>query len=112
MPYPKEIVVKAYNGIECWRTWFLQECDQYHLFGVTEKYLSMINTSGFKPYQIGTLIYLEDAPYFIKTNQHRICGPYQVIESRPDSNFEIIREENGKKNSYLQRFTSIAWAMD
>lgn len=96
MAYPKEATVKTYKNIECWRTWFLEVCDQNHLFGVTEKYIPLINTEGFKPYRIGTLIYLEDAPYFMKTKRHKICGPYQVIESHPQGEYNIVRQERGK----------------
>ena len=96
MPYPKEATVKNYNGIECWRTWFLEECEKANLFGVNEKYLPLINTEDCKPYHIGTLIYLEDAPYFKRTKCHRICGPYQIIESTPQDSYKTIREENNK----------------
>jgi hypothetical protein len=96
MPYPKEATVKIYNGIDCWRTWFLEECEKANLFGVTEKYLPLINTDNFKPYRIGTLIYLEDAPFFKKTKIHRICGPYQVVESNPQGRHKATRKENAK----------------
>lgn len=96
MPYPKEATVKIYNGIDCWRTWFLEECENANLFGVTEKYLPLINTDHFKPYRIGTLIYLEDAPFFKKTKIHRICGPYLVVESNPQGRHKVSRKENGK----------------
>ena len=104
MPYPKEATVRTYNGIDCWRTWFLTECEQNQLFGTTEKYLNLINTDWFKPYEIDTLIYLEDAPFFHKTNRHRICGPYQIIESNPDRRYKIIRGKKGKIVIYKELY--------
>ena len=82
--------VNKYNGCDCWRTWFFKECERYQLFGVTAGNLSRI-----KKYKIGTLIYLEDAPYY-KTNKHRICGPYKVVEANPVYAHEIEKEDNGK----------------
>lgn len=97
MPFPSEVTVKRYRLNDCWRTWFLPECEQLKLFGVTEKYLCMI--SGEHPacrYKIGTLIYLEDAPYFHKIgNHHRIRGPYKVVASHPSEKHKVIVKHNG-----------------
>jgi len=90
-PYPNVVSVKKYNGTDCWRTWFIKECERYSLFGVTTGNRYRINE-----YKIGTLIYLEDAPYF-KTFTHRICGPYIVKKSTPICDYEIKDEDNDGK---------------
>ena len=83
--------MRTYKGIDCWKTWFIDECQRSHLFGV--RYFNQI-----KQYRIGELIYLEDEPFFSKTTiqKHRICGPYRIVESTPEDPYEIKIEENGK----------------
>jgi hypothetical protein len=84
--------VTQWQGHDCWRTWFLLECDTAQLFGVTQKHLPLITLSGhnydpnrLEPYRSGTLIYIEDAPWFdhserfgYTTRRHRVLGPYVV----------------------------------
>lgn len=91
MPYPREATVKKYNGHDCWRTWYYKECEKHLLFGVTSKYLPQI-----RPYEIGTLIFLEDAPYRKYTKKHKIWGPYRVVESTPKGSYKKIPEDSGK----------------
>lgn len=91
MPYPRETTVRKYKNHDCWRTWYYEECEENRLFGVTSKYASQI-----KSYEIGTPIFLEDAPYRKHTDSHKIWGPYRIMESKPKGSFEIIKEDNGK----------------
>jgi hypothetical protein len=81
--------MKIYNGIDCWPTWFIDECNQHNLFGVTSPHLRHV-----EQYTIGTLIYLEDEPYFRETNNHRLCGPYNIVRSFPEGPHEIRISEN------------------
>ncbi len=91
MPYSKEPSVIHWNGCDYWRTWFLEECEKYELFGVTKKHTGLIES-----YNIGTLLYLEDAPYF-KDNKHyhRVCGPYEVyaIATLPDDSEPFLTKD-------------------
>ena len=92
--------VFKYKGIDCWRTWFINECEQSELFGVTLGHLNHVKT-----YRAGSLIYLEDAPWFSRGRKvhHRICGPYEVVATDslpkdarpidPDGNKVIVYEE-------------------
>jgi len=81
MPFGAGPSVAHRGGCDYWRTWFIEECEESHLFGVTQKHLGLIKLSGvgLPAYNIDTRIFLEDAPYFrgSKTS-HRICGPYEV----------------------------------
>ena len=70
-------------GLDCWRTWFIEECEQYCLFGSTQRHLPLMTKygdGGVIPYTVGTRIALEDAPFFHDNRkQHRVLGPYEVI---------------------------------
>ena len=69
--------VYQHDNKDCWRTWFLEECEETRLYGITIGYLKYIKAV---PYQSGTIIYLEDVPYFHEHKiHHRVCGPYKVI---------------------------------
>ena len=69
--------VYQFNFHDCWRTLFLEECEDKRLFGATADDLKYIKAV---PYQPGTVIYFEDAPYFNEHKiHHRVCGPYQVV---------------------------------
>ena len=69
--------VFQYDKKDCWRTWYLEECEKTGLYGITAEQLKYIKAV---PYQPGTMIYLEDAPYFLEHKiHHRICGPYGVV---------------------------------
>lgn len=69
--------VYQFNNRDCWRTWFLEECEAVGLYGVTIGHLKYLKGV---PYQSGTIIYLEDAPYFHEHKiHHRVCGPYKVV---------------------------------
>jgi hypothetical protein len=69
--------VFQYDKKDCWRTWFLEECEKAGMVGITTEQLKYIQAV---PYQPGTMVYLEDAPYFLEHKiHHRICGPYQVV---------------------------------
>jgi hypothetical protein len=82
MPWNLGPSVNQYKSADCWRTWFFEECDKNQRFGITEAHVPRITISavGFSPYQEGTTVYLEDAPYFgASKKSHRICGPYKVF---------------------------------
>jgi len=73
------------EGPDCWRTWFLEECEANNLFGVTSKYLKLLTLAAptVSPYHAGTQIFLEDAPYFHQSrNSHKLCGPYTVLATK------------------------------
>src|SRR5436190_18280548 len=77
MPREYGPAVYQYDKKDCWRTWYLEECEKTGLYGITKEQLNYIKAV---PYQPGTMIYLEDAPYFIEHKiHHRVCGPYQVV---------------------------------
>ena len=79
MPSDKARVVH-HAGHDYWRTWFLEECEAHHLFGINEKHLPLLTNAGFKSYRPGTRVFLDDAPYFRATRtHHRVCGPYEVV---------------------------------
>ncbi len=72
-------VVRQYKGKDCWRTSFIEECEASGLLGVRKGDLKNVKNT---PYKEGTLIYLEDAPFFNKVHiHHRICGPYRVVST-------------------------------
>ena len=69
--------VSQYDKKDCWRTWFLEECEEAGLYGITTEQLKYIKAV---PYRPGTMIYLEDVPYFQeKKIHHRVFGPYRVV---------------------------------
>jgi hypothetical protein len=76
MPNGADQSVYEYQGVDCWRTWFIEECEQSKLFGVTT-----IHRGRVELYRVGTHIFLEDAPWYSLGGQthHRICGPYEVV---------------------------------
>lgn len=81
MPFGLGPSVVFFNGCCYWRTWFFEECEKTELFGATQGHLGIMTSTanGNQPYREGTLLYVEDAPYFNKTKtHHRICGPYRV----------------------------------
>lgn len=80
-----------HNGNDCWQTWFIEECVKFNLFGVTESLKSKI-----MKYNIGSTIYLADAPYFKKTNKNRICGPFVIEESYCDDSCIPIKNEGNR----------------
>jgi hypothetical protein len=84
MPWNLGPSVNVIDGMDCWRTWFIEECEETELFGMTKKHLPLITKygDGVVPYSVGTKVLLEDAPYFNTTkSHHRICGPYEVYAS-------------------------------
>lgn len=74
--------VTQFRGRDCWRTWFIDECEQSCLFGINQKHLGLLRIAGHGvvPYRVGTCVYLEDAPVFRASQKqfHRVCGPYVV----------------------------------
>jgi len=109
MTWSYEASVVTRGGCDYWRTWFLEECEKYGKFGLTEKHLPLVTTDGhgFHSYDVGTEIYLEDAPYFKKTKiDHRVCGPYSVISSILPAKAEIIHKNHGKIIIYKEKFPS------
>jgi len=99
MTWSYEASVVTRGGKDYWRTWFIEECDQHGMFGLTEKHLPLVITDGpgFQSYREGTEIYLEDAPYFKKSKtHHRVCGPYSVIPSMLPLQAEETYKFNGK----------------
>ena len=95
MPWTKDPSVVHRGGHDYWRTWFVEECEQARLFGVTGKHLGLLGVvskrpgrstvlkKGVLPYGPGTVMYVEDAPWFPHTGRqiHRVCGPYKVEPS-------------------------------
>ena len=77
--YEPSFITHPDSNAYIWRTWFLEECESHQLFGVNyENYLRIVEHG----YQIGTEVYLEDAPYYWRTKfRHRICGPYAINAS-------------------------------
>lgn len=75
MPWSYETSVVTRGGKDYWRTWFIDECEQHGMFGLTEKHLPLVMTDGqgFQAYREGTEIYLEDAPYFKKNKDTSPC---------------------------------------
>ena len=81
MPWNLGPSVNQFDNMDCWRTWFFEECEEHQLFGLTEKHLPLITKygHGVVPYKVGTNVLLEDAPLFHESKtQHRVCGPYEV----------------------------------
>lgn len=108
MSWNTEVSVVSRRGKDYWRTWFIEECEQHQLFGLTQKHIPLI-TSGFAPYKEGTEIYLEDAPYYHRTkkNYHRICGPYIITPSVLPPEAEVIHKPKGKDILYLDAYPSV-----
>lgn len=114
MPYRNEPSVTYWNGCYYFRTWFLEECEQHHLFGVTDRYIGQV-TGIRSPFQVGSRIYLDDAPYFKKARtHHRVCGPYEIIsvDNLPinatqvhmvEGNIIIYREAYPEQGPWLNR---------
>jgi hypothetical protein len=93
MPWPYEASVIHRAGRDYWRTWFLEECESSGLFGINEKHLPLLTSSGtgFSAYRVGTEVFLEDAPYFKATKtHHRVCGPYNVVAAQLTPGAEVI----------------------
>ncbi|MBZ0156020.1 MAG: hypothetical protein K8I29_07360 [Alphaproteobacteria bacterium] len=93
-------LVSRVEGIDHWRTWFWDDCDTHGMFGITLKHMRRIQgcLEGIPPYDFGTMIYLEDAPYFRFSGQsvHVIHGPYIVVPSDlPPKSFVAHKTENG-----------------
>ena len=85
MPWEHRPSVNRFGGVnegpDCWRTWFIEECESNKLFGLTTGHLSLVTRASatIRPYHVGTPLFLEDAPYFHKNRRlHRVCGPYIV----------------------------------
>jgi hypothetical protein len=70
MPNGADQSVYEYQGVDCWRTWFIEECEQSKLFGVTT-----IHRGRVELYRVGTHIFLEDAPWYSLGGQtHTVSG--------------------------------------
>ena len=83
------VTVGRFRGLDCWRTWFLEECEAAALFGMAERHRLW-----FKYYcREGTRLYFEDAPYFrLPGATHRIFGPFEVVVANtPDDAEPEIR---------------------
>lgn len=96
MPNGADRAIYEYQGFDCWRTWFIEECEQSKLFGVTVGYLGRVEC-----YRVGTRIFLEDAPWYSLGGQthHRICGPYEVVaidKDLPQDAQPKYRDEDNK----------------
>ena len=86
--------VYTFNGHDSWRTWFIEECESSNLFGTTKGHLPYIQQAN---YRAGTIIYLEDAPYFyFQKKDHRVYGPYLVQASRLPPGGESIHVNNNQ----------------
>ncbi|MBA3572307.1 MAG: hypothetical protein H0W34_10115 [Pyrinomonadaceae bacterium] len=89
------------DGCDYWRTWFLQECEHEGLFGLTIGHLPLVRTKGVGviPYHAGTLVYLEDAPYFHATEKkrHRVVGPYEVVTAgQLPEDANVVHHDHGR----------------
>ncbi len=100
MPFGAGPSVNQYRGCDCWRTWFIEECESAQLFGVTKRHLGLITLEGvgIESYRVGTRVYLEDAPFFRGSRtHHRVCGPYEVfsLPALPDGgkSIHIIKDK-------------------
>ena len=95
MPYPKTPSIYSYRGRDCWRTWFIEECEESGLFGVASGNLKRITSRSFGE---GTEFYFEDVPYsrFVDPSQRRICGPYVVVPSAEALDREVERRDGDK----------------
>src|SRR3546814_738099 len=94
MPWNLGPSVNVHKGRDYWRTWFFEECERAQLFGLTDRHLSLVTKhgEGVVPYRAGTLVHIEDAPYFkASKTHHRVAGPYEVF-SRSTAPEATIRE--------------------
>ena len=100
-----------YKGLDYWRTWFFEECEATGLFGVTKNHLGLLRSSDplsrppIQSYHPGTLLFLEDAPWYKRLHQpsHRVLGPYEVtaIDVLP-ADAEVVHEITGKAVVYKE----------
>ncbi|WP_448874116.1 hypothetical protein [Desulfobulbus propionicus] len=107
MAWSNEASVVSRGGVDYWRTWFLEECEEYNLFGLTARHLPLVlaDGGGFHSYDEGRQLFLEDAPYFKKTKtHHRVCGPYEVVPSSLPPGGEITHQQNGKIIIYKEKW--------
>ena len=98
MPWNLGPSVNTLDGMDCWRTWFFEECEEAKIFGMTKRHLPLITKYGYGvvPYTVSTKVLLEDAPYFNATKtHHRVCGPYEVyaFSELPDDAKPIFPKE-------------------
>jgi hypothetical protein len=102
-PYEASVIHRA--GKDYWRTWFLEECESVGLFGINEKHLPLLKTSGlgFSAYRVGTEVFLEDAPYFkASESYHRVCGPYKVVAAQLPPGAKPVYMANDKVIIYKE----------
>ncbi len=106
------------NGVDYWFTWFIEECEQSNLFGITYDNLGRLTSTvdDRTPYCVGTHIFLVDVPYFRATGNHRICGPYEVfamddnlpqdaepIHKDDDNNIIVFKEAHPENRPWKDR---------
>jgi hypothetical protein len=94
------------GGRDYWRTWFIDECELSGMFGLTVGHLPLVRLKGdgVVPYHVGTLLYLEDAPYFQATQKkgHRVVGPYEVVvPAELPVGATVVHEDRGKPIVWL-----------
>lgn len=93
--------VIRHENHDYWRTWFLDECDDMCLLGITAELVPRMVTPGpgVSSYHVGTELFLEDAPWFLHSERrtHRICGPYVVkgADAVPEDT-EVVHEVDGQ----------------
>jgi len=98
--------VIQFQGRDCWRTWFFDECEQSGLFGINQNHLGLLQrpAPGIVPYHVGTRVFLEDAPVFQASGEefHRVCGPYEVqaLSDLPEG-ASIVHSFDGHPILYL-----------
>jgi hypothetical protein len=73
----RRIAAPRFKGYYCWRTWYIEECEEHGLFGMSQRHLWWLKLTCRR----GLHFYLEDAPYHrhVHPGLHRLCGPYEVI---------------------------------
>src|SRR5438552_2764060 len=77
MPSPDRLEVVQHRSRDCWRTWYMDECENAKLFGVAEKHSTRLKKL---EYRQGIEIFLEDAPFSRQVgSHHRVCGPYSLL---------------------------------
>ena len=94
--------VPPHESYACWRTWFLEECEQTGLFGIPERDPQL---RWLRNCVVGTRFYLEDAPYHFRgdSGRHRLCGPFEVLESTLPSECEAEVTAMGRLVALKQR---------
>lgn len=73
------VTVISHQGSEYYRTWFLEECLENGIYGITESHIISVKDS----IRNKIPFYLEDVPYFRATHrtEHLVYGPLKIVPS-------------------------------